>query len=157
MMFAILNVSVKWSLFDGISFNEVPMGCLVIVKSRLKTFSTTCVLLWTCFAWKKIHNTVGTTVQVIRVNATSSLGTERSKCFGSHNIFAYFAPSSSTWSARAFLLLKRCYLRCHKNTFQTFSSSVGITIGNPTIGIFSRTFPCSLSGVNSKLFQTGHF
>ena len=63
MMFVILKVSVKWRLFDGIPFNEIPMGGLIIVKSRSKTFRTTFVLFRTCFAWKKIHNIVGTTVQ----------------------------------------------------------------------------------------------
>ena len=123
MMLVILKVSVKWYFFNGIPFNETPMGWLLIVKSRLETFITNCVLFWTSFAWKKMHNIVGTTAQVIRLNAISSLGTERSKCFSSYNMFAYFAPSTSTWSARAFFLFKRCYLRSPKNIFQTFSSS----------------------------------
>ena len=57
------------------------------VKSRSETFSTTCVLFWTRFSWKKIHKIVGTTVQVSRLNAILCLGTERSKCFSGHNMF----------------------------------------------------------------------
>ena len=51
----ILKVSVKWCLFDGILFNKTPMGRLVAVKSRLKSFSATCVSFSGCFAWKKKH------------------------------------------------------------------------------------------------------
>ena len=123
MTFVIFKMSVKWHLFDGIPFNDTPMGWLVIVKSRSKTFSTTCVLFRACFSWKKIHNIAGTTVQVIGLNTIFSLCTERSKCFSSNNMFAYFAPSTSAWSATAFLLFKGCYLRSHKNIFQTFCSS----------------------------------
>ena len=54
IMFVIYKVSMKWCLFDSIPLNEIPMSWLVIVASRSKTFSTTCVLFWTCFAWKKI-------------------------------------------------------------------------------------------------------
>ena len=36
VMFVIFKMSVKWCLFDGIPFNETPMGWLVIVKSRFK-------------------------------------------------------------------------------------------------------------------------
>ena len=99
------------------------MGWLVIVKSRLKTFSTTCVLFQACSAWKKIDNIAGTTVQIIGLNAIFPLCTKRSKCFNSNNMFAYFAPITSAWSATAFLLFKPCYLRPHKNIFQTFCSS----------------------------------
>ena len=53
MMFVIFKMSVKWRLFDGIPFNKIPMGWLVIVKSRSKTFSTPCVLFRAYFAWKK--------------------------------------------------------------------------------------------------------
>ena len=60
MMFVIFKMSVKWRLFDGIPFNETPMGWLAIVKSRSKTFSTTCVFFRACFALKKIHNIAGT-------------------------------------------------------------------------------------------------
>ena len=90
-MSVIFKVSVKWLLpLKGIPFNETPMGWFVIVKSRSKTFSTTCVLFSGCFAWKWIHNIAGTTVQVIWFNAIFfSLGTEKSKCFGSHNMFAF--------------------------------------------------------------------
>ena len=42
---------------------------------------------------KKMHNIAPTTVQVIGLNAILSLGTERSKCFSSHRMFAYFAPN----------------------------------------------------------------
>ena len=100
MMFVIFKMSMKWRLFDGIPFNETPMGWLVIVKSRSKTFSTTCVLFRACFSWKKIRNIAGTTVQVIGLNTIFSLCTERSKCFSSNNMFAYFTPSTSAWSAR---------------------------------------------------------
>ena len=106
MMFAIFKVSEKWRLFDGIPFNEIPMSWLITVKSRSETFCTTCVLFRTCFAWKKVHNIVGTTVQIIVLYAIFSLGTKRSKFFSSHKMFAYFAPSTSSWSARAFLLFK---------------------------------------------------
>ena len=54
IMFVILKVSMKRRLFDGIWFHEIPMGWLVIVESRSKTFSTTCLLFWAFFAWKKI-------------------------------------------------------------------------------------------------------
>ena len=151
MMFVILKLSVKWHLLDGISFNKILMGWLIIVKSRSKTFSTTRVLFRTCFTWKKIHNIAGTTVQVIRLNATFSFGTERSKCFGSHNMFAYFGPSTSTWSATAFLLFKRCYFCSHKNVFQTFSSS------NPIVEILWKTLPYSLSSVSSKCISDSKF
>ena len=97
MMFLILNVSVNWRLFDDILFYEIPMGWLVIVEPWLKAFSTTCVLFWSCFACKKVHNISGTTGQVIVLNTILSLGTGKSKCFSSHNIIAYFAPSTSTW------------------------------------------------------------
>ena len=45
-----------WNHVCSTVFNETPMGWLVIVKSRAKTFSTPCVLFRACFAWKKIHN-----------------------------------------------------------------------------------------------------
>ena len=60
MMFVILKVSMKWRLFDRIPFNEIPMGSLIIVKSRSETFCTTYVLFRTCFAWKEVHNIIGT-------------------------------------------------------------------------------------------------
>ena len=41
-----------------------------------------------------IHDIVGTTVQVTVLSEIFSLSTERSKCFTSHNIFVYFAPST---------------------------------------------------------------
>ena len=123
MIFVIFKMSVKWALFDSIPFNGTPMGWLVIVKWRSKTFSTTCVLIQACFVWKKIHNIAGMTVQIIGLNTIFALCTERSKCFSSNNMFAYFAPSTSAWSATAFLLFKRCYLHSHKNIFQTFCSS----------------------------------
>ena len=138
-MFVIFKMCVKWRLFDGIPFNEIPMGCLLIVKSRSETFRTICVLLRTCFAWKKIHNIVGTTVQIIGLNAILPLGTKRSKCFSSNILFAYFEPSTSPWSARGFLLFKRCNHRSQKNIFQTFSP----------------TFQCSLS--MESVFQIVHF
>ena len=143
-MFVILKVIVKWLLLDGIPFNEIPMGWLVIVKPRSETFSITCKLFGTCFACKKIHNIVGTTVQVIGLNAIFSFGTERSKCFSSHNMFAYFAPSTATWSARAFLLFNRCYFCSHKNIFQTFSSS------KPNYRNLLKNLSMFSSGVNSK-------
>ena len=111
-MFVIFKMSVKWCLFDGIPFNETPMGWLVIVKSRLKIFGTACVLFQACMQ-----------IQIIGLNTIFSFCTERSKCFSSNNMFAYFAPGTSTWSATAFLLFKGCYLRSHKNIFQTFCSS----------------------------------
>ena len=143
MMFFILKVSVKSRLFDGIPINEIPIGWLLVVESWLKTFSTTCVMFWTWFAWKKIHSIVGMTVQVLVLNIIFSLGTERSKCFSSHNMFACFAPSTSTWSATAFFLFKRCYVRSHKNIFQL------LALLNLIIGIFSRVFSCSLPGINN--------
>ena len=72
MMFVIFKMSVKWHLFDGILFNETPMGWLVIVKSRFKFFGTACVLFQACFAWKKICNIAGTTVQIIGLNTIFS-------------------------------------------------------------------------------------
>ena len=54
MIFFILKVNVKWRLFDGIPFNEIPLGWLIIAKSRSETFRTTCVLFRRCFGWKKI-------------------------------------------------------------------------------------------------------
>ena len=130
IMFVILKVSMKRRLLDGIWFHEIPVGWLVIAESRSKTFSTTCLLFWVFFAWKKIHNIAGTTAQVIGLNAIFPLGSERSKCFSSYNMFAYFAPSTSTWPATAFLFFKRCYFRSHKNVFQTL-----------IIGIFSNNLP----------------
>ena len=35
-----------------------------------------------------------TTIQVIDLNAIFSFGTERSKCFGSYNMLAYFVPTT---------------------------------------------------------------
>ena len=113
MMFVILIVSVKWCLYDGIPFNKIPMGWLVMSK----TFSTICVLFWTCFAWKKMQNIVVTTVQVIGLNAVPKV----LKDLNLSVAVSIFAPSTSTWSAGAFLLLKRSYLGSHNNIFQTFS------------------------------------
>ena len=80
------------------------MGWLVNVESRLKNL----VLPAYCFEHalheKKIHNSAGTAVQVIGLNALFSLGTERSKCFSGHSMLEYFAPSTSTWSATVILL-----------------------------------------------------
>ena len=91
------------------------------------------------------------TVQIIGLHPIFFLCTERSKCFGSNNMFAYFAPSTSAWSATAFLLFKGCYLRSHKNIFQIFA------LLNPIIGTFSKTFPCSLTGVNNKCISESIF
>ena len=123
MMFVIHKVSVKRCLFDSIPFDETTMGWLAIYKSGLKVFSTTFVLFPAWFTLKKIHNIAGATVQAIGLIAIFSLGTERSKFFSSHNIFAYFTPSTLTWSATESLPFKRCYLCSRKNVFQTFSSS----------------------------------
>ena len=93
----ILKVSVKWCLFDGILFNKTPMGRLVAVKSRLKSFSATCVSFSGCFAWKK-----KTYIHLITLNTIFRLGTERSKCSRSYIMFPYFAPSNSAWSTKIF-------------------------------------------------------
>ena len=123
MIFVILKKRMKWCLFDGIPFIENSMGWLVIVESRWKTFSTTCVLFWRCFAWKKIYNMTRTTIQVIDLNAIFSFGTERSKCFGSYNMLAYFAPTTPSWFTTALFLFERCYFHFRKKLFQAFSSS----------------------------------
>ena len=149
-MFVILKVTVKWRMFDGIPFYEIRLGWLLIVESRSITFSVTCVLFWAFLAWKKIHNIAGTTV--IGLNGIFSVGTERYKCFSSHKMFAYFAPSNSIWSTTAFLLFKKCYFPSHKNVFQII-----LPVLNPIIGIFSKTFPCFLSGVNSKCISDSMF
>ena len=137
MMLVILKVSVKWCLFDCIPFNEMLVGWLVIVESRSKSFSTTRVLFWTCFTWKKIHNIFGTAVQIIGPNAIFTLGTERSKFFSGHNMFTYFAPSTSTWCATGAIF---------DLTEMSFNN---LALLNRIIGTFSKNL-FSLSGVNSK-------
>ena len=143
-MFAILKVSKKWRFFDRILFNEIPMGWLIIVKSKSESFSTTYALFWTCLPWKRIHNIVGTTVQVIWLNVIFSLDTKRSKCFSSLYMFGYFAPSTSAWSVRAFFFSKGTTFALTRISFKL------LTLLNPTIGILSKTFPCSLSCVTNK-------
>ena len=97
------------------------------------------------FTWKKTHKIAGSTVEVIGLNAIFSLVNERSKCFSSHNMFAYFAPSISTWSTTTFLLF-RCYLLPHKKVFL-----------NPIMAALSKTFLCFLSGVQSKCISDSAF
>ena len=53
VMFVILKVSMKWLLFDSVPFNKAPKSWLVIVESRSKVFSATCLLFWAFFVWKK--------------------------------------------------------------------------------------------------------
>ena len=77
--------------------------------------------------------------------------TKRSKCFSSHKMFVYFAPSMYKWSATAFLLFKRCYIRYHKNLFQTFSSS------KPNYRNLLKNFSCSLPSANSKCISDSTF
>ena len=120
------------------------MGWLVIVESRSKTFCTTCVLFWRCFARKIIQNIARATVQVIGINAVFSLGTKSSKCFDNHNMFAYFAPNTFKWSSRAFLFFKRCTFALTRMSLKLLTHLKRI------IGTFFKTFPCYLSGVNSK-------
>ena len=62
------------------------MGWLVIVESRAKTFSTSCVFFLTFFARRKTRNIAGTAVQAVGLNAIFPLGTEICKCFGSNNM-----------------------------------------------------------------------
>ena len=125
------------------------MGWLVIVKSRSKTFSTSCVLFCACFAWKKIHSIAGTTVQVTELNAIFPVGTEKeiSKCFSSHNRFAYFAPSTFPWPTTASLL----FLSSQKSVFQTFISSK-LNYRN-----LLKNHPCFLTGVNGKCISDSKF
>ena len=119
-MFAILKGSTKRDLFDGIPFNEIPMSWLVIVKSRSETVSTTCVLFWTCFAWKKIvallEQLSGLMQYYLWVLKNLNVSVAIT-CL--HN----FTPSTPRQSARAFLLFERSYLHSPKNIFQTFSSA----------------------------------
>ena len=86
-----LKVSVKWGLSDGIPFNEILMGWIVIVESKSKTFSTTCVLFWIWFSRKMVHKIAWIRVQVIELDAIFSYCTDRSKYFGSYDMFPYFA------------------------------------------------------------------
>ena len=150
MMFVILKVRVKWRLFDSILFNKTPWVDLQLLNVDRKP-SVLPMLLWACFSWKKIPNIAGTRVQVIGLNTIFSLSTERSKCSSSHKIFAYFAHSTSKWSVTAFLLFKRCYLAITRTSFKL------LALLNPIIGTFSKTFPCSLSGVNSKCISDSTF
>ena len=59
-------------------------------------------------------------------------------------MFAYFAPSTSTWSARAFFFSIGATFALTRISFKL------LALLNPTIGTFSKTFTCSMSGVNSK-------
>ena len=54
------------------------------------------------------------------LNAIFSLGTERSKCFGSQNMFEYFAPSASTWSVTALLLFQEVLLSLSQEYLSNF-------------------------------------
>ena len=123
-MFVILKVTIKRGLFDAIPFNEISMSWLVIVKSRSETFSTTCVLFWTCFAWKEI-------VALLLEQRFKLSGLMQCYLWVLKNLnvsvaITYlhnFTPSTPTQSARAFLLFERFYLHSHRDIFQTFSSA----------------------------------
>ena len=123
IMIVILKVSVKWRLFDVFPLMKFLWARLYLLNLDRKLLVLTCILFWICFAWQKIRNIAGTAVQVIWLNAIFSMDTERSKCFGIHYMFAYFARRTSTWSVTTFLLFKRWYFYSHKNVFQIFSSS----------------------------------
>ena len=138
VMFVILKVSMKWCLFDSILFNEIPMGWLLAVESRSKTFNTTCVLFWSLFAWK-------------------SHGTLLERYFKLLGLMQY-----SFWALKDknIVLVTTClhllYLVPPHDLQQPFFFSRGATFAlirmsfkfftflNPIIGIFSRAFPCSL-------------
>ena len=83
------------------------------------------------------------TVQVIEFSAIFSFGTERSKCFSSHNMFAYFAPYFF-FSREATFALTRIYFKL-------------LALLKVAVGIFFKDFPCSLSSVNSKCISNSTF
>ena len=77
-----------------------------------------------------------TVVQVIGLNAIFSFGTERFKCFSSHNMFAYFTPSTST----AAFILKRISIKL-------------LALPNPIIGIFLKTYCVLCQVLAVSVFQ----
>ena len=87
-------------------------------------------------------------MQVIGLNAIFFLGTERSIFFSSHNKFACFAPGTPTQSARVF---PRATFALKRISFKR------LALLKPTTRILSETFPCSLSGVNSKCISESTF
>ena len=120
MMFAILKMSVKWRLFDGIPFNETPMSWFVIVKSRSKNVNSIYVFFWVCFKWKKIHIITGTTIQVIWLNAIFFWTLKDLNVSTCLHIF-YLLPLHDL--QQPFFFFKRCFISSHCNVFQHFSSS----------------------------------
>ena len=147
MIFVILKVSAIWRLFDGILFNEIPMGWLVIFKSRSKTFSITCVLF--CFEHvlheKKIHKNAGTTVQVIELNAILPLLVLKDLnvlavvkwLHISHLVPPHDLQQRFFFSRGATFTFTRVYFK-------------HLALLEPIMRIFSKTLPCSLSSVSSK-------
>ena len=140
-------MSMKWHLFDGIPFNEIP----VIVKSRSETFRTTCVLFRTCFAWKryttllewqfKLSGLMQYSLWVLKGVNVSVVTT----CLHiSHLVHPHDLQEPFFFSRDATLTLTRILFKL-------------LAILNPTIGILSKTFPCSLSGVNSKCISDSTF
>ena len=93
MMFVIFKISVKWRLFDGIPFNETPMGWLVIAKFRSKTQYYLCIVSSTlCMKkdtllqqWFKLSGLIEYSFCVLKDLNVSVVTT----------FFAYFAPSTS--------------------------------------------------------------
>ena len=139
-MFDILKVSIKRDLFDVIPFNEIPMTWLVIVKSRSETFSNTCVLLRTCFGWKKIFALLEQQFKLSSLMQYYLWVLKNLYVLVAITSLHNFTPSTLTQCARAFLLFERFYLHSHKHIFQTFSSSK-INYRNPlkNLSIYSVT------------------
>ena len=126
--------------------DEVTMGWLLIVESRLNTFSATCLLFWTCFAWQK-----------------HAEQTFQEQWFKLSGLMQY-----SPWVLKDLIvsvvitLLYILYLALPHNLQQPFffsrvatfaltrNTSKLLALLNPVIETFLKNFPCSLSGVNNK-------
>ena len=146
MMFVILKVSVKLRLFNGILFNEIPMSSLVIVEFRSKTFSTTCVLFLTCFVWKKIQQFKLLSLMQYSLWLLKDLNVSVvTTCLH----ISHLAPPHD-------LLQPFFFSRGATFTLTRMSFKL-LALLNPIVETFSKTFPCSLSGVNSNCISGSTF
>ena len=120
------------------------MQTSVIIKSTRKFFSSSCILFMAGFTNKKVNYIVRSAIQILWSNGTYALRRWWFKlvCFG--NMFTSFTPWFIARTTEPFLVLSGGTLALTRMSFKLFPFL------KPTIGTFSKTLLCSISGVRRR-------
>ena len=131
-------------MFNSFIPKKVPMQTSIIIKSTLKFFSGSCVLLIAGFTNRKVNYILRGAIQILRSNGIYALRRWWFKlvCFG--NMFANFTPWFIARTTESLSVLSGGTLALTRMSFKLFPFL------KPIIGTFSKTFMCSLSGVRGR-------